>query len=175
MLPCPLLLLFNCAISALAAAYWAAAPVATAQILQLLLLRAPGLSLFAPRWYRIGILYGVVAACFVVLLNVQSVLVLAWAVGTKWLVIGRRTEGTFTWDTSSYCACDFARGWSVGLLTLVRAGQRWQAHLSLMRPMYRGRGLGGVLGPLAGTAYMVWWVPISRCGHVGRAERSARH
>ena len=36
------------------------------------------------------------------------------------------------------------------------AGQRWQLHLTLMRLLHRGRGIGGVLAPLTGSAYMVW-------------------
>ena len=43
-------------------------------------------------------------------------------------------------------------------LTLEYTGQRWQTHLTLSRPLNRGRGIGGVLAPLAGSAYMVWYV-----------------
>ena len=36
-------------------------------------------------------------------------------------------------------------------------GQRWQLHLTLCRLLYRGHGNGGVLGPLTGSAYIVWF------------------
>jgi hypothetical protein len=35
-------------------------------------------------------------------------------------------------------------------------GQRWQLHLTLSKPLYRGHGNGGVLGTLTGSAYIVW-------------------
>ena len=37
------------------------------------------------------------------------------------------------------------------------SGQRWQLHLTLCRLLYRGHGNGGVLGPLTGSAYIVWF------------------
>ena len=36
-------------------------------------------------------------------------------------------------------------------------GQRWQLHLTLSRLLYRGHGNGGVLGPITGSAYIVWF------------------
>ena len=37
------------------------------------------------------------------------------------------------------------------------AGQRWQLHLTLSRVLYRGHGNGGVLAPITGSAYIVWF------------------
>lgn len=42
------------------------------------------------------------------------------------------------YDTHSYC-------------------QRWQLHLTLSRLLYRGHGNGGVLGPITGSVYIVWF------------------
>ena len=61
-----------------------------------------------------------------------------WAIGTKWIVIGRRRQGSYDWDKSSYC-------------------QRWQLHLVLSKPLYRGYGIGGILGAISGSAYIVWF------------------
>ena len=88
---------------------------------------------------RTGVLYGLIAMCFVVLLTVQSLVAMAWVIVMKWLVIGRRREGSFSWDKSSYC-------------------ERWQLHLTLAKPMYRGYGIGGILGTISGTAYIVWYL-----------------
>jgi hypothetical protein len=57
---------------------------------------------------------------------------------TKWIIIGRRRDGRYPWDKSSYC-------------------QRWQIHLALSRFIYKGYGNGGVLAPLTGTIYIVWY------------------
>ena len=102
-LPYAFVIFLNFAVSSLSAAYWANTAVSTAQFLRLLLVRAPQLHLYAPVWYRTGVLYGLIAIAFVVLLSFQSVFTMAWVVATKWLVIGRRAEGSYSWDKSSYC------------------------------------------------------------------------
>jgi hypothetical protein len=72
-------------------------------------------------------------------LTLQAVLGMLWVISIKWLIIGQRQEGNFDWDKSSYC-------------------QRWQLHLSLSHLLYRGYGARGVLGTIAGSAYMVWFL-----------------
>ena len=45
----------------------------------------------------------------------------------------------------------------------VDLGQRWQLHLTLSKPLYRGHGNGGVLATLTGSAYIVWYVHNPSC------------
>ncbi|KAI0693792.1 acetyl-CoA synthetase-like protein [Cytidiella melzeri] len=136
--PYPLLVLINILISCLSAAWWSLAAVAASQILRQFYIHLPSLNLFAATWYRPATTYGLIASAFVILLTIQSVISLAWVIAWKWIVIRRRKEGSCPWDKSSYC-------------------QRWQLHLSLSKPLYRGHGNGGVLGTLTGSAYIVWF------------------
>lgn len=124
--------------TAISAAYWSISPVAAALLLRHIHLQFNHTSLFKPSWYRLGVLYILIAICFIVVLNLQATIAILWAVATKWLVIGERRQGRYEWDKSDYC-------------------QRWQLHLSLCRLLYRGYGVGGILGNLNGSAYIVWF------------------
>ncbi|KAJ7218399.1 acetyl-CoA synthetase-like protein [Mycena pura] len=139
--PYAVILSINIVITALSATYWSISAVAAAQVLRRLDLHDSHTvsKIFRPSWFRVGTIYGLIALCFVVILTLQGVVAIAWTVLTKWLVIGRRKDGPCPWDTSSYC-------------------QRWQLHLVLSRPMARGFANGGVLAPLTGTAYYVWYL-----------------
>ncbi|KAJ7509101.1 AMP-dependent synthetase and ligase [Mycena galericulata] len=139
--PYPLVLGINLLVTALSAAYWSISAVAAAQVLRLIDHHVHGrpTPIYHPSWFRAGIIYGLVALCFVVVLNLQALLAIAWLVATKWLLIGRRRDGEYAWDQSSYC-------------------QRWQLHLVLSRFAYKGYGSGGVLAPLTGSAYFVWYL-----------------
>ncbi|XP_006461692.1 hypothetical protein AGABI2DRAFT_70890 [Agaricus bisporus var. bisporus H97] len=128
----------NLAMTAISAAYWSISPVAAALLLRHIHLQFNHTSLFKPSWYRLGVLYILIAICFIVVLNLQATIAILWAVATKWLVIGERRQGRYEWDKSDYC-------------------QRWQLHLSLCRLLYRGYGVGGILGNLNGSAYIVWF------------------
>lgn len=68
----------------------------------------------------------------------QVVGAILWVIVTKWLVIGQRKERRSAWDESSYC-------------------QPWQLHLTLSRPLHRSYDNGGILGPITGSAYIVWY------------------
>ena len=138
-MPYPLLVLINLLVAAGSAGYWSISAVAAAQILRQLQIHLPALHLFRQTWYNLGILFGVIACCFTTVLTLQAWIAMAWVVATKWLLIGRRKEGSCAWDRSSYC-------------------QRWQLHLTLSRPLFRGYGNGGVMGALAGSAYIVWYL-----------------
>lgn len=137
--PYSLILAVNVVVAALSAAYWSIGAVAAAQLLRSIHIHFRHLQLFKPHWYRIAILYSFIAACFTVVLTLQALASLLWVVLTKWIVIGRRRAGRYEWDRSSYC-------------------QRWQLHLVLSRFMYKGYGNGGVLGPLTGSVYIVWYL-----------------
>ncbi|KAF5386410.1 hypothetical protein D9757_006671 [Collybiopsis confluens] len=132
------ILAINLIVAAVSAAYWSISAVTAAQILRLFYIHLPSIHLFQQQWYSFGILYGVIAASFVSVLTLQAFLSMFWVILTKWIILGRRRAGPCAWDQSSYC-------------------QRWQLHLTLSRPLYKGYGIGGVLTPLAGTSYLVWF------------------
>ncbi|KAI7509587.1 acetyl-CoA synthetase-like protein [Hortaea werneckii] len=72
----------------------------------------------------------------IAIMAVQSTLVLAFLIASKWLLMGRRQQGNYDWDKSPYC-------------------QRWQLFLkleSLRRHCYGGHG---ILGMLTGTHWIV--------------------
>ena len=105
----------------LSATYWSISAVTVAQVLRQIQIHFRDLDLFQDTWYRFGLLYGLIAICFICVLNIQCILAMAWVILTKWLVIGRRKEGTFLWDKSSYCE------FLVGVLwihTLTRSSHR---------------------------------------------------
>ncbi|KAF7289447.1 Peroxisomal-coenzyme A synthetase [Mycena chlorophos] len=138
-MPYWLILTTNILVASLSAAYWSISAVAAAQILRLIH-REEGhrFHMYRADWYRPGYLYAWVALSFVIVLNLQAVLALAWVVVSKWAVIGQRRDGRYSWDKSSYC-------------------QRWQLHLTMSRLLYKGYGNGGVLAPLTGSVYIVWY------------------
>ena len=137
-LPYPLLVLINLAVAILCAGYWSIGAVVGTQILNLLRIHLPELHLFRTGARQPFVLFGLISCWFAITLTLQAVLALVWVVAAKWIVIGRRVQGSYNWDKSSYC-------------------QRWQLHLVLSRPLYRGYGIGGVLGTLSGSAYAVWY------------------
>lgn len=119
------------------AAYWSISTVTAAQLLRLVIQKAPA-RVFEENCYLFGILYCLIAFFFVIVLNLQAIGALLWVVLTKWVFIGQRKVGCYDWDKSSYC-------------------QRWQLHLVLSRPLFKGYGNGGVLPPLTGTIFIVWF------------------
>jgi hypothetical protein len=136
--PYPLILFINILVVAVSATYWSISAVAAAQLLRQFDIHLARRHFFSQHWYQLGTLYGLIASSFIIVLNIQAFVAVLWVVATKWLIIGRRKEGPCAWDESSYC-------------------QRWQLHLSLSRPLHRGYGNGGILGPLTGSAYIVWF------------------
>jgi len=134
--PYAMVLLISCLATSISALFWSISAVGAAQILREIQLHI--YHIFRVRWYRFGLLYGITSMCFVVILSLQGLLSMLWVIITKWLVIGQRRPGSYDWDQSSYC-------------------QRWQLHLTLSRLMIKGYGYGGVLSPLAGSAYIVWF------------------
>ncbi|KAK7056427.1 hypothetical protein VNI00_002982 [Paramarasmius palmivorus] len=136
--PYILILFINLVVVGCTAAYWSLNAVTAAQVLRQLIMHLNRLGLSSRHWYNFGVLYGFVAICFVIILAIQALLSLLWTILTKWVVIGKRRPGQYHWDMSSYC-------------------QRWQLHLVLSRPLNTGHGNGGVLAPLTGTAFIVWF------------------
>lgn len=134
------LVLINIFMAIFAAAYWATAAVGT--VLSLNRVRAQweytAEVLISDHWYRPGLIYLFIAVCFIVILAVQGILAFLWVIVTKWILIGRRKEGRYDWDKSSYC-------------------QRWQLHLSLQKLLGKGHG-GHLIGVISGSAYAVWYL-----------------
>ncbi|KAF9563625.1 acetyl-CoA synthetase-like protein [Agrocybe pediades] len=116
--------------------FWSISAVSAAQILRQAQIHL--YNIFQLHWYRFGLLYGIISMCFVVILSLQGLFSMFWVVATKWIILGRRRPGSYDWDRSSYC-------------------QRWQLHLVLSRIMIKGYGFTAVLGPLSGSAYIVWF------------------
>lgn len=56
----------------------------------------------------------------------------------KWMILGRRLQGVYPWDQSSYC-------------------QRWQAYLTLQEIRRGERHKTGVLDMIQGSVYLVWY------------------
>ena len=84
------------------------------------------------------LLFGLFTLSYSILVTVQSLVALGIIIASKWLLIGRRQPGNYSWDKSSYC-------------------QRWQLFLaieSLRRDCFRG---SGILGMLTGTHWMVMY------------------
>lgn len=81
-------------------------------------------------------LFALFTLSFSILVTIQSILALGLVIASKWILLGRRQPGNYSWDKSSYC-------------------QRWQILLaieSLRRNCFRGQG---ILGMLTGTNYLV--------------------
>ncbi|THU98088.1 acetyl-CoA synthetase-like protein [Dendrothele bispora CBS 962.96] len=131
--PYPLIFLTNFTMACFTAAYWAATPVAAAQILRTIHIHFP--LLFRERHALFGIHLGVIVGCYLILSNIQNVLAVLWVIVTKWIVIGRRKAGKYEWDQSNYC-------------------QRWQLHLTLSQLARHGHG-GSIMAALTGTTWMV--------------------
>jgi acetyltransferase-like isoleucine patch superfamily enzyme/acyl carrier protein len=88
--------------------------------------------------WRPFVLYGVLASVLSGISCAQTFIALGVIICIKWAVMGRRKEGAFHWDKSSY-------------------NQRWQFLLScetLIKDCYGGSGL---LPMLTGTAYLSWY------------------
>jgi hypothetical protein len=132
--PYTMILAINILTTMLSAVYWSMSTVAVSQILQ---------HIFRPHWNQFGIFYGVVALCFIMVHSLQGMLSISFIIATSWLVIGPRQPGKHDWDQSNYC-------------------QLWKLHSKFFQIIRDGSGSGhgdcGVLAPLAGTAYIVWYL-----------------
>lgn len=84
------------------------------------------------------VLYSVFAAYLGLISTTQALFALLTVIGVKWLVLGRRQEGFFHWDKSSY-------------------NQRWQFLLSVETLIKDCYGSTGILPLLSGSAYIVWY------------------
>ncbi|KAJ5565415.1 hypothetical protein N7513_001657 [Penicillium frequentans] len=91
-----------------------------------------------PGPWRPFVNYGILAAVLAGISTVQVFIALALVISIKWMVMGRRQEGSFHWDKSSY-------------------NQRWQFLLSCETIIKDCYGKLGLLPLLSGTAWVVWY------------------
>lgn len=87
-------------------------------------------------WHDPFILWGWMTLFIAALTTIQAIVAVAFVIGSKWVLLGRRQPGNYDWDKSSYC-------------------QRWQIFLGIerfRRACYRGHG---ILGMLTGTHWVV--------------------
>ena len=102
-IPYSMLVCINIIISSASAAYWSVGAVAIAQILRQFFIHLRYLNLFGASWFRPATVYGLIACGFIIVLTIQSLIIMGWVIGMKWLIIRRRHEGSCPWDQSSYC------------------------------------------------------------------------
>ena len=114
--------------------YWNVPNISSIQIVDVIIRR------FLPQginmWLDVLALYLLTSIAIAILTTLQALLALAFIVGAKWALLGRRVPGNYDWDKSPYC-------------------QRWQLFLcieKLRRNCYRGHG---ILGMLTGTHWIV--------------------
>ncbi|KAJ4303436.1 hypothetical protein N0V90_002330 [Kalmusia sp. IMI 367209] len=115
--------------------YWNTAAIIGMKVVAIVLHLNP--SGFHPgAWYRPLSIYALFTASIAIISTIQAILALALVVGAKWVLMGRRSPGSYNWDKSSYC-------------------QRWQILLTIERLRQKCYGGLGILNLLTGTHYMV--------------------
>ncbi|CAI7564259.1 unnamed protein product [Penicillium crustosum] len=91
--------------------------------------------------WRPFVLYGTLASVLSIITSAQVFLAFGIVICIKWMVVGRRKEGEYHWDKSSY-------------------NQRWQFLLScetLIKDCFDGVGL---LPMISGSAYISWYYQL---------------
>ncbi|KAM5451812.1 putative NRPS-like protein biosynthetic cluster [Microsporum audouinii] len=88
-----------------------------------------------PHWWWPFLFYAAFTAVVGVVTLIQAAAALGIKIAAKWTILGRRREGYYPWDRSSYC-------------------QRWQILLTIER-IFTGSGRMNAMPLLTGTAYMV--------------------
>jgi acetyltransferase-like isoleucine patch superfamily enzyme len=81
-------------------------------------------------------IYAVDVAMLCGLYTILSLIAVGAVIAAKWILLGRRTQGSYDWDKSSYC-------------------QRWQIFLSFEAMRRNCFGGNGILGMLTGSHFCV--------------------
>lgn len=89
-----MLVIIHILVATTSAIYWSVSAVAAAQMLRQLTIHFRKQDLFGQTWYRIGTLYGLIALAFIIVLNIQAFGAMFWVVLSKWMIIGRRHDGS---------------------------------------------------------------------------------
>jgi hypothetical protein len=137
--PYVVILMTNIFIISLSALYSTMGPTVTIQVLRQLEIHYQRLNIFGPQWQSFIVLYASIAVCFIVAFAVLACGSILLLICSKWTVIGQRHEGQYDWDKSNY-------------------NQRWQLYLTLHIFLFAGYGTRGVLAPLSGSVYIVWYL-----------------
>ncbi|KAH8668558.1 hypothetical protein BX600DRAFT_538526 [Xylariales sp. PMI_506] len=127
------IVLYSTLITTFAAAYWNVTFIWAIQAVFFL-----GFDQYLGRtfWHDALMVWGFMTASIAVITTILAIGAVTIVIAAKWILIGRRTPGNYSWDESSYC-------------------QRWQIYLSIeriRRHCFRG---SGVLGMLTGTHWLV--------------------
>lgn len=74
----------------------------------------------------------------------MSLVALSFDISCKWLLLGRRKPGVYSWDQSSYC-------------------QRWQLYLTLQEIRRSETKETGLLDLIRGSQFLVWYFQCLGC------------
>jgi acetyltransferase-like isoleucine patch superfamily enzyme len=88
---------------------------------------------------REGVTFAVILAMVASCITVLAILALLFEIGMKWALFGRRKQGSYNWDLSSYC-------------------QRWQCHITIQQAMRHD-----VLNLLTGSGWLVMFFRALGC------------
>ncbi|KAI9309236.1 hypothetical protein BJ944DRAFT_137912, partial [Cunninghamella echinulata] len=80
---------------------------------------------------REGVTFIIIFAVVSVLVTLLAILSLSFEIGMKWALFGRRKQGSYNWDLSSYC-------------------QRWQFHITIQQAMRHD-----ILNLITGSGWLV--------------------
>ena len=130
--------LYSTTITIVTAIYWNIGSISAVQVVAHTFKHGSLIStvFLAPTWSRPLALYISFLALLIVIMAAQTIAVLLFLIAAKWVLMGHRQPGNYSWDKSPYC-------------------QRWQLYLkleSLRRHCYGGHG---ILGMLTGTHWIV--------------------
>lgn len=129
--------LYSTVIAVANGVYWNVGSVSAVQIVAHLYKHNSflAISFLGQKWWRPLGIYVLFTALIVGIMALQSIVVVAFVIASKWALMGRRKPGNYDWDKSSYC-------------------QKWQLFLkieSFRRHCYGGHG---ILGLLTGTHWI---------------------
>jgi hypothetical protein len=98
--------------------------------------------------FNLGTIFAMLLPIFITATLACAFIALMFDVCMKWLLLGRRKEGSYDWDKSSYC-------------------QRWQIYLTLLRVRIASFGGRGVLNHVIGSEWLVAFFRAMGC-QIGR-------
>ena len=130
--------LYSTIITVTTAIFWNIASISSVQVVAPLFSNTTSMpsAFLAQAWYRPISIYFLFLALTIVIMAVQSILVVFFTIAAKWILMGRRQQGNYDWDKSSYC-------------------QRWQLFLKIESFRRHCYGENGILGMLTGTHWVV--------------------
>ncbi|KZP23698.1 hypothetical protein FIBSPDRAFT_951912 [Athelia psychrophila] len=73
-------------VAALSTGYWSISAIAAAQLLRQFHIHLARRNFFNEHWYQIGTLYGLITCSFILVLNIQAMDAMLWAILSKWVM-----------------------------------------------------------------------------------------